>query len=291
MIKVTTGPGGSPLIFNATVNGLPIYLDNFALIELAKHDSKRRTRLIDALHSGKVDLLFSVTNAAELAGPQGRSLELVRAFLDEIGPNWFPVELNPAEVVQRELKGARPSESCISQQFMKDYFRDRAQSYNAGSGKVIDLSPSFFRLGPVLDWVCPQRLSILEGKAKMDNVLIETIREEQAAFRQNPAWLDQKYPAFVPFNPVMPATFTYFNLRRSLVLDKQHQLKTNDGFDYCHALLASAYSSVATLDKHWKRRIENLPKPNNLAKIYYGPELDQMVTDIETHVRQVQSAA
>jgi hypothetical protein len=160
------GPGGAPLIFKATVNGLPMYLDNFALIELAKHDRARRTRLIDALHSGKVDLLFSVTNAAELVGPQGRSLELVRAFLDEIGPNWFPVELNPAEVVQRELKGTRPSESCISQQFMKDYFRDRTQSYKAGSGGVIDLSPSFFRLGPVLDWVCPSGTPFSKAKRR-----------------------------------------------------------------------------------------------------------------------------
>jgi hypothetical protein len=44
---------------------------------------------------------------------------------------------------------------------------------------------------------------------------------------------------------------------------------------------ASAFSSFAALDKHWKRRVEALPKPNGLARIYYQSELDKMVTDIE----------
>jgi hypothetical protein len=268
MISVTMAPGGAPLIFNATVNGLAIYLDNFSLIDLAKHNPERRKRLIGAFHSGTVDLLFSVTNAAELSGPQGQSLELVRAFLDEIGPNWFPVELDPEEVVKREMKGAKPAESCLSQQFMKDYFAECTRSYAAGSGRIIDLSSDFFRLGPVLDWVCPQRDSIRKGAADMDTMLIETIRQERIEFKRNPSWLNKKYPVAFPFNSSMPATFTYLNLRRDLVLDRQHQLKRNDGFDYCHAVLASAFSSLATLDKQWKRRIENLPKPNKLAKIY-----------------------
>lgn len=49
--------------------------------------------------------------------------------------------------------------------------------------------------------------------------------------------------------------------------------------------MGSAFASVATLDKHWKRRIERLPKPNQLAHIYYEPELDTMVSDIEVGVK------
>lgn len=236
MISVTMAPGGAPLIFNATVRGLAVYLDNYSLINLAKHSPARRRRLIDAFRSGEVDLLFSVTNAAELAGPQGRTLELVRALLDEIGPNWFPVELDPVEVVKRESEGAKPSESCISQQFMKDYFADRVRSYEAGAGKVINLSSDFFRLGAVLDWVCPQRDSIRKGAADVDAMLIETIRQERIEFKRDSSWLDRKYPLAFPFESSMPATFTYFNLRRNLVLDGGHQLKKHDGFDYCHSI-------------------------------------------------------
>jgi hypothetical protein len=39
------------------------------------------------------------------------------------------------------------------------------------------------------------------------------------------------------------------------------------------------------IDKQWKRRVEGLPKPNKLARIYYQPELDKMVTDIEVWVK------
>jgi hypothetical protein len=56
----------------------------------------------------------------------------------------------------------------------------------------------------------------------------------------------------------------------------------NDGIDFGQAVIGTAYASVATLDKHWKRRVDKiLPKPNRLAKIYYQPELDKMVRDIE----------
>jgi hypothetical protein len=78
MIRVTSSIDGAPLTFNATVSGLAIYLDNFSLIKLAKGDLSRRKRFFDALRLG-ADLLFSVTNAVDLAGPQGRSLDAVRA--------------------------------------------------------------------------------------------------------------------------------------------------------------------------------------------------------------------
>ena len=100
MITIDAGTDGLP-VFNATTSGLAIYLDNFALISLAKGDPSRRQRFLDVVHTG-ADLLFSLTNAAEVTGPQGRSLEAVRTFLDQVGPHWFPVELDPFVVTKRE---------------------------------------------------------------------------------------------------------------------------------------------------------------------------------------------
>lgn len=54
--------------------------------------------------------MFSVANAAELTGFQDGSFREVRSFLEEIGPRWFPVELDPHMVVKRELSGMRPEE-------------------------------------------------------------------------------------------------------------------------------------------------------------------------------------
>ncbi len=285
MITATSSIDGPPVRFNATVSGLAIYLDNFSLIDLAKGDPSRRKRFVDALRSG-ADLLFSVTNAVELTGPQGRSLDAVRTFLDEVGARWFPVELDAFEVVKRERSGASAAESCLSKQFIKDYFAAQLVDCLPNSGKVIDLSQDSIRLGAVLDWVGPQRKSIREGAADLDNALINRIRGYRTEFERNPRWLDQKFP-ILPFQPSIPATFTYVNLVRTLIVEaKAHQLKKGDGSDFCHAVMASAFASVATLDRQWKRRVESLPKPNGLAHIYYQPELDKMVTDIESWLNQ-----
>jgi hypothetical protein len=270
-----------PLNVQASLIGVAVYLDNFALLAFAKGDPERRRRLIAAFHAG-ADLGFSVTNAAELVGPQGRSLDQLRMFLDEIGAHWFPLELSAHRVVTRELGGATPGDSCIAEDFMKQYFAARTKGYTPGSGKIISMSDAFFSLGAVLDWLVPERDPILANAAKFDDVLIQRIDAYRKEFERDPRWLDEHFPS-LPFNPSKPATFTYTNLVRTLVLEaKQYKLKKGDGRDFSHAVMGSAFASVATLDKQWKRRIESLPKPNQLARIYYEPELDRMVSDIES---------
>ena len=53
--------------------------------------------------------------------------------------------------------------------------------------------------------------------------------------------------------------------------------------------IGAAYGSIAALDKQWKRRVEALPKPNGLARIYSPNELDQLVTDLETAAKQAEA--
>lgn len=280
MITATSSIDGPPITINATVSGLAIYLDTWAVIDLAEGDPSRRRRFIDSLHCG-ADLLFSLANAAELAGQRGQSVNIVRTFLDEIGPHWLPVELNPFKVVERELKGMG-SDSCISSDFMKAYFKNRLADYSPNSGKVIDLSKDFFRLGAVLDWVA--KSESLPKQSKQFDEVLKPINKYRTAYKRNPSRLDQKCRTF---NPSRPATFTCYNLLKILIRESRvNHVKKGDGLDFCHAVMAGAFASVATLDKHWKRRVEGLPKPNKLALIYSGRELDKMVTDIESLVKQ-----
>jgi hypothetical protein len=281
MIRATSSIDGPPFTFNATVSGLAVYLDNWSVIDLAKGDPSRRKRFVDAVCTGG-DLLFSSANAAELTGPQGKSFDAVKSFLDQIGPHWFPVELNPFKVIERERSGANRSESCVSADFMRAYFRDRTKGFTPGSGKVIDLSEDFFRLGTVMDWVA-QSDSIPRHSREFDDIL-RTAREHRTVYERDPSRLDQQFRVF---NPHQPATFACGNLMRTLIVEsKAYQVKKGDGLDFCHAVMASAFASVATLDKQWKRRVENLPKPNRLARIYSGRELDEMVTDIESYLKR-----
>jgi hypothetical protein len=283
MIRAISNTDGPPVTFESIVAGLAIYLDNWAVIDLAEGDPSRRIRFIQSLRVGG-DLLFSVTNAAELAGQKGCSVDAVRTFLDEVGPHWFPVELEPIKVVRREQKGANWSESCIAHDFIQAYFSNRTAGYSASSRKIIDLSRDFFSLGAVVDWVTKSQ-SLPKLSQEFDG-LLKTSAGKRPANKRTRAWLDQNYPA-QPFNPQTPATFVFHNLLRTVILESG-QLKRGDGLDFCHTVIASAFASVAALDKHWKKRIEGLPKPNKLARMYSGPELDNMVTDIESWVNSNQ---
>jgi len=117
MIRAISKPDGSILTLKASVNGPAVYLDNWAFIELAKKDPSRRRRFIDVVRSG-AEVLFSVTNAAELSGPKGHSAEAVRVFLDEIGPHWFPVKLDVTEAIKLEIKGEDHGTACIDEHFL-----------------------------------------------------------------------------------------------------------------------------------------------------------------------------
>jgi hypothetical protein len=274
VIRATANQNG--LIFNASVNGPVVYLDNWAIIRLAKEDQSRRSRFIEAIHSG-FELLFSVTNVVELSGPQGRSADLVRAFLDEIGPHWFPAKLNVTEVVAREHNGERPDAACIDKEFFKSHLADLMRN---DARKVIGLSDDFFRLGPIMDRVGPQRESLCKSAAQFDELLRTKMSIVRDRSKRDPLWFDRRFPR-VPFNPTRPAFFVYSNFLRIMAVEA-NSLKAHDGLDFCHAVMACAFASFATLDTQWKRRVASLPTPNRLALVYSEPELDQMVTDMES---------
>jgi len=282
MIRAKANAGGPIMTLNASARGPVVYLDNWAFINLAKGDAWRRQRFLSAVHSG-VDLLFSVTNAAELSGPQGRSSHAIRAFLDEIGPRWFPAKHDPIEVIKCEIEGKRPDACCVDQHFLKSYVADRLRSYEPGCGNVIDLSSDFFRLGPILDRVGPQRASIYETSAEFDELLKSRMSAVHALSKRDPLLLDKKFPR-IPFNAARPACFVYFNLLRIMAIEARC-LKKGDGMDFCHAVVACAFASFATLDTRWKHRVASLPTPNRIARIYGPAELDQMVTDMESWAR------
>jgi hypothetical protein len=274
MIEVKKQQNGKLDLF-ISVTGPAVYLDNFAIKELAKGDASRRQRFLAVFNRGS-ELLFSAANAAELSGFQDGSFTAVKAFLDEIGPHWFPVELDPYIIVKRELSGKKSDESCFSDKFMRDYLRYRSD----GKPLKQNISADFFRLGAFMEWLAPQRDSIAKGKAEMDEALIKKIKEHRMKYEDNPQWLEMAFPGLEAHN-TPPATFVYKNLIRTMILEtKSYHLKRNDGIDFCHAVIASAFTSFATLDKSWKRRIESLPKPNKMARTYYSRELDSMVADI-----------
>jgi hypothetical protein len=79
------------------------------------------------------------------------------------------------------------------------------------------------------------------------------------------------------------AAHVFWNLVRTMVREsKSYGFKRNDGLDLCHAVMAVGYSQVATLDKNWKRRARAIPHADKLGRVYYGPEMERLVADLET---------
>jgi len=273
-----TSESGRREIF-AETRGYSVYLDNDSLIELAKRCPARRQRFVDALRS-KATLLFSWASAVEIAGPQGDSAEAVRAFLDSIGPDWVPLESNAWEVSRREEAGLT-SGVAVSERFMKAYFEE--QSEERSSGGLPDLSAeTFFCLGAVHDWVQENRDKVRSYGDQLDDALRGRLEHLRTEYDRDRDLLDRLLPS-LPFNTHRPATFVLVHLQRLLVQEaKAYKFMPHDGLDFCHAVMAAAYGSLVTLDKHWKRRVESLPCATRLARVYYRPELDQLVDLLES---------
>jgi hypothetical protein len=288
MLKPVTAPGGQ-LTFETSVRGIAIYLDTFALKSLARGDPSLRQRFV-AVVTGGADLLFSVTNAVEICGSTGASSSALKNFLNELGPNWYPIEMSLDEVMAREQQGLSPGACCIDEDLLRAFFSNRTCKHTPGSGRVIDLSESFFQLGAFVDWLAPQRNYFLGQRTIFDDMLQEKIPLLRAKHKQNPGWLDRAMPEPL-FHPSRAATFAHWCLMRDLICDSGYQVKKGDAMDFHHAVMACAFANFAALDKHWKRRIVNLPKPNRTPRIYYEPELAAMVADIESALLQLRNRA
>lgn len=281
MISLTCIDG--EVVCFAETKGYGVYLDSDSLGELAKGCPLRRRRFIELLRRGGT-LLFSITNAVELAGPQGASAERIRDFLDCVGPHWIPIELNPWEVVRREEKGLGGM-APVSEEFMLAFFQDRSYELSPGGEKILDISSEhFFRLSSVLEWAQKYRVKIMEPWVAFDKQHEIRIAGFRAKYEQDHRSLDLNLPP-IRYDQRWPAKYVMVHLQRLLIQEwKSYKFKAHDGRDFFHAVLATSYASLGTLDKQWKRRVENIPKPNCLAKIYYRPEIDQLVSELESLV-------
>lgn len=280
MLTIEAGNDGLPIAI-AKLQGVAVYLDNWAIIELGNGDATRRKRFVDSLKSCG-SLLFSFTNSIELGEAEGAPANRIRTFLDEIGNHWIPIELNPFKVRDRENEEQGGASPCVSTVFLETFMKDRLHELSPEGTKVVDLSPeALFKLTSVMTWSNESKLGTRAGAEAIDTAVITMVGQEHEEWKKDPKRLDEIWPP-LRYSAQMAGTFALHHLLRLLVTElKQRALKRGDGRDLCHSALGAAYGSIAALDKHWKRRVEALPHPNNLARIYYGPELDEMVNVLE----------
>jgi hypothetical protein len=277
MIRFTT-ENGQPTCVAELGNRVAVYLDNDVVSELSR-PGDLRTRFIGAIRR-RGTLLFSFANAIEVS-----SSDAVWSFLDEIGPEWVPLALSPWQVAEREKAGAGRS-SPVSERFIESYFKERAYDLSPNGIRLLDLSAeTFFRLSAVASWAQKGR-DTARKSMEIDEAIRKRIADERTAYDANADALDKSLPP-IPFDANRPATFVLIHLLRTLVIEaKAYQLRPHDGLDLCHAVLAASYGELATLDEQWKRRVKGLPKPHELATVYYRPQVGELVERLEALVAQ-----
>jgi hypothetical protein len=134
VIKALLHPITGTLNLAASVGGTAVYLDNFAISSLATGDATLRRRFVAAINGG-ADLMFSIAHAIELPNSV-----TVKAFLDELGDRWYPIELVIQKVLDREDAGQPADRCCFDEDLLNAYFANSTCGYLPGSQKVIDLS-------------------------------------------------------------------------------------------------------------------------------------------------------
>lgn len=260
-----------------------VYLDNWALISIAKGSVELRDRFCNAVRYGGC-LLFSVTNVYEIAGPQGASSAAVRGLLKGIGPFWIPIELNTYKVVERE-SSCIPGEAPVADGFINSYIATRVNDLFSHCDQLVDLSAeSFFSLDAVLEWVYTKHIG-LKGKAcELADALRVLLSEARRQYELNPLSLDKYYPK-VKLDLQRPAGYVFNHLMRQLVIEaKAYTFTNNDAMDFCHAVMAISYSRIAALDKQWRRRAESLPDYRRLASVFYLPQINDLIVTLERYI-------
>ena len=264
------------------VRGIAVYLDTFAIIRMAQESQQRRDRFLNCLSDGSADLLFSVANSIDLVG----SNKTVKAFLKQIANHWFPVDLSVNAVCKREEQGLMGADAFTAMDFAQVVFAAQVQPYLA-SGGITHFSPDLFAPDKFIEWLELHKDRIWKDRNALDETLFQKVKEYRSRQKLDASWVEDSFPEFARFRRDKPAMFAYENIIRGFVMDRGTQPKKGDGLDLSHAVLGSAFANFAALDGQWKKRIESLPKPNGLARIYSEPELDQMVSDIERECKKI----
>ncbi len=273
MISVTSEH--ERLFCGAETRGVGVYLDTWAFLKLAKGPEHLRQDFVNSIRQGGT-LLFSFTNALEIGDLSGSSSDVVQNLLNSIGRHWFPLEMNPWKVVEKENVGFGQS-APFADSFMKSFCDERLHDLSVNENKLLDLSEGFFRLSAVVNWLKDNKEKIKTYKIELDQELQNRIEKMGVEYHKDRDSFNRTYPE-IPYNPHLPATFALNNLMRTLVRQaKGFCFKPGDGADFSHAVLAAAFGSIVTLDKQWKYRIEGLPTPNHLAKVFYERELIEFV--------------
>jgi hypothetical protein len=192
----------------------------------------------------------------------------------------MPLGMNVYKVMEKE-KGRSADSPAFAAAFLKGYFQSRLQQVSDTTEGLLEVSnDSFFRLGSVVRWIQNDRHHMRQQATAIDGMFRDLLGKRVTQGRNGN--LPKELVALPDYSVQHAARFAFFQLQRVIWNEaRSYHLKGNDGIDFCHAVVACSYGSIITLDKHWKRRVGEIPKPHSLARTFYRAELDDLVHEFE----------
>lgn len=116
---ITVKTDGENCSIDALIRRPGIYLDHWAVRDLSS-DPVRCQRFHHCLKT-KGTLLFSWANALEITSNTGTSAHNIQRLLAGVGEQWFPLEINPIKVIEKE-RTPRKDSPCFGRGFLEAYY-------------------------------------------------------------------------------------------------------------------------------------------------------------------------
>lgn len=214
-------------------------------------------------------LLISVANIIELGRKEGEPLKKLKSFFENLGEHWFPLEVNPLLVIEREIdnKGAPP---YFDQQLITNYYPYIHEQSHSLS-KVIDL---------------------ISGERDRFDKCLARAHQFSVDLTQVRKLFQEKHPSINPdaylvlhYDSANPTSYSYNGLMRASIEGKL-SLTGNDVVDIWHASTSLVYADIVVLDRRWvqiaKDKLKKLP--GLIQKLFKVSELALMIGSLENAI-------
>lgn len=260
---------GEKYTISMSIRRPTIYLDHWALRSLSS-DSAYCNRFLAFLKTHGT-LFFSWANVVEIRRNTGKSADRIRSFLAEIGEEWFPIEIDPWKVIEREVQySSGRSNPCFAKEFAEAYY-PHIHGGNLSLSTIIDLTRN-----DQGEWET-------ETIQKLTTAIWQFVKDARNQWRSNPKSIYDAFPKS-PFNPNRPTEFTY-NRLMWLIIKESFNFEDNDAVDFCHAVVSLACGDFVLLDPHWSDLARKLKMPLDRVRVYSKPQFDRFLQDLERFQR------
>lgn len=236
-----------------------IYLDHWAIREISSNQDYRKRFLNKFGVSGT--LLISNANIVEMLGNNKESLENIRQFFSEIKDNWFPLDINPIRVMEKEELPDIGVSPCYSHKFLKRFYNQ--------------LPDGRINLASVVDLVQENQAQEYEDLKSLKKEKSEEVMRLRERWKWDKSLAENIFTCR-KFDPKKPQKYVFDSIMR-IVLNADFPFKENDVLDFSHTVVSIAYGNVVLLDKKWADIFRKLKMPDNRLAVYTKPQIPEFL--------------